>query len=180
MPNRYDTDYKIGQDNIRTWGMDVHNPVFVISALLVLLFVIGTLMFPGDAKLAFDGAKGWSINNFDWFFLVAGNFFVIFCLFLVVLPVGKIRLGGVKARPEFSTLSWFAMLFAAGMGIGLMFFSVAEPTAHFTNWWGTPLNVAERTPQGGTVGNGRNHVSLGAAPVGDLCGSRSVTGIFHV
>jgi len=164
LPNRYDTDYKIGQDNIRTWGMDVHNPVFVISALLVLLFVIGTLMFPGDAKLAFDGAKGWSINNFDWFFLVAGNFFVIFCLFLVVLPVGKIRLGGVKARPEFSTLSWFAMLFAAGMGIGLMFFSVAEPTAHFTNWWGTPLNVAERTPQGAQLAMGATMFHWGLHP----------------
>ena len=148
LPTRYDTDYEIGQDNIRTWGMDFHNPVFVISAVMVLLFVIGTLMFPGDAKQAFDGTKGWSINNFDWFFLVAGNIFVIFCLLLIVLPVGKIRLGGVKARPEFSTLSWFAMLFAAGMGIGLMYWSVAEPTAYYTNWWGTPLNVAERTPQG--------------------------------
>ena len=57
MPNRYDTDYTIGQDNLRTWGMDIHNPVFIISALLVLLIVIGTLMFPGEAKQAFDGSK---------------------------------------------------------------------------------------------------------------------------
>jgi BCCT family betaine/carnitine transporter len=164
LPNRYDTDYKIGQDNIRTWGMDFHNPVFIISALMVLLFVIGTLMFPGDAKQAFDGTKGWSINNFDWFFLVAGNIFVIFCLLLIVLPVGKIRLGGVKARPEFSTLSWFAMLFAAGMGIGLMYWSVAEPTAYYTNWWGTPLNVAERTPQGAQLAMGATMFHWGLHP----------------
>ena len=144
---QYDTDYEIGQDNIRTWGMDIHNPVFLISAFMVLVFVIGTLMFPGEAKQTFDNSKAWSIDNFDWFFLVAGNIFVIFCLALIVLPVGKIRLGGVDAKPEFSTLSWFAMLFAAGMGIGLMFWSVAEPTAYFTDWWGTPLNVEARTPE---------------------------------
>ncbi len=142
MPNRYQTDYKIGQDNIRTWGMDIHNPVFIVSALLVLIFVIGTLMFPSEAKQAFDGAKGWSIDHFDWLFLLAGNLFVLFCLLLIVLPVGRIRLGGVDARPEFSTLSWFAMLFAAGMGIGLVFWGVAEPIYHFAG----PPFADPRTP----------------------------------
>src|SRR6056297_1797125 len=64
-------------------------------------------------------------------FLSAGNFFVLFCLLLIVLPVGKIRLGGEDAVPDFSVVSWFAMLFSAGMGIGLMFWSVAEPMYHF-------------------------------------------------
>jgi BCCT family betaine/carnitine transporter len=164
MPNRYDTDYRIGQDNIRSWGMDFHNPVFIISALLVLLFVIGTLMFPGEAKQAFDGSKTWSINNFDWFFLIAGNIFVLFCFLLIILPVGKIRLGGVDAKPEFSILSWFSMLFAAGMGIGLMFWSVAEPTAYYTNWWGTPLNVAERTPQAAQAAIGATMFHWGLHP----------------
>lgn len=164
MPDRYKTDYEIGQDNIRAWGMDFHNPVFVISALLVLVFVIGTLMFPGGAKEAFDDAKNWSINNFDWFFLLAGNIFVLFCLLLIVLPVGKIRLGGEDAQPEFSTLSWFAMLFAAGMGIGLMFWSVAEPTAYYTGWWGTPLNVAERTPEARDIAMGATMFHWGLHP----------------
>jgi BCCT family betaine/carnitine transporter len=61
--------------------------------------------------------------------------------------VGKIRLGGEDAKPEFSMLSWFCMLFAAGMGIGLIFWCVAEPIAYYTDWWGTPLNVAARTPE---------------------------------
>jgi BCCT family betaine/carnitine transporter len=164
MPDRYNTDYTIGQDNLRTWGMDIHNPVFVISALLVLFFVVGTLMFPGDAKEAFDGSKAWSIDNFDWFFLVAGNIFVLFCLALIVLPVGKIRLGGVDAKPEFSTLSWFAMLFAAGMGIGLMFWSVAEPTAYFTDWWGTPLNVEKETPEAARKAMGATMFHWGLHP----------------
>jgi betaine/carnitine transporter, BCCT family len=164
MPDRYNTDYEIGQDNIRNWGMDFHNPVFIVSSLLVLMFVIGTLMFPDEAKQAFDGSKGWSIDNFDWLFLVAGNLFVIFCLLLIVLPVGRIRLGGVDAKPEFSTLSWFAMLFAAGMGIGLMFWSVAEPAAYYTDWWGTPLNVAKGTPQAAELAMGATMFHWGLHP----------------
>ena len=164
MPHRYDTDYEIGQDNIRTWGMDVHNPVFVISALLVLACVIGTVMFPTGAKEAFDGSKAWSIDNFDWFFLVAGNIFVLFCLVLIFLPVGKIRLGGIDARPEFSNLSWFAMLFAAGMGIGLMFWSVAEPAAYYTDWWGTPLNAEKHTAAGAELAMGATMFHWGLHP----------------
>jgi len=164
MPNRYETDYEIGQDNIRTWGMDFHNPVFMISAFLVMVFVIGTIMFPEPAKEAFDGSKGWSIDNFDWLFLVAGNIFVLFCLALIVLPVGRIRLGGVDARPEFSTLSWFAMLFAAGMGIGLMFWSVAEPAAYYTDWYGTPLGAEARTPAGAELAMGATMFHWGLHP----------------
>jgi len=164
MPNRYDTDYEIGQDNIRAFGMDLHNPVFVISSLLVLVFVIGTLIFPAEAKQAFDGSKAWSIANFDWLFLVAGNIFVIFCLFLIVLPVGGIRLGGPDAKPEFSLMSWFAMLFAAGMGIGLMFWSVAEPVAYYTGWYGTPLGVEANTPQAADLAMGATMFHWGLHP----------------
>ncbi len=63
-----------------------------------------------------DTAKWWAINNFDWLFMLSGNFFVIFCLILIVLPVGKIRLGGDEAKPEFTNFAWFSMLFAAGIG----------------------------------------------------------------
>ncbi len=164
MPDRYNTPYKVGQDNVRRWGMDMHNPVFWISSLLVLIFVVGTLVAPGSAKVLFAGARGWSIKNFDWLFMLAGNIFVIFCLLLIVLPVGRIRLGGADARPEFSTLSWFSMLFAAGMGIGLMFWSVAEPTGYYTNWAGTPLNVAERTPEAARMAMGASLFHWGLHP----------------
>ncbi len=164
MPKRYDTDYEIGQDNIRPWGMELHNPVFVISSLLVLAFVIGTLMFPSEAKNAFDGSKSWSIDHFDWLFVVAANIFVIFCLALVVLPVGRVRLGGVDAKPDFSLLSWLAMLFAAGMGIGLMFWSVAEPTAYFSDWAGTPLNVEPRTEEAARLALGATMYHWGLHP----------------
>jgi BCCT family betaine/carnitine transporter len=147
MSVEYETDYEVGQDNVQVLGMDMHNPVFFISAVLILVFVIGTIIFPAEAKTALDGAKGWTIDNFDWLFMVGANIFVLFCIALIFLPVGKIRLGGKGARPDFSTLSWFAMLFAAGMGIGLMFWSVAEPVGYYTDWFGTPLNVEPNTPQ---------------------------------
>lgn len=147
MKDMFDTDYKVGQDNIKKWGMEMHNPVFFISAALVILFIIFTLLNPADAKKLFDSSKSWTIENFDWFFMISGNIFVLYCLAMIVLPVGKIRLGGENAKPEFTRMSWFSMLFAAGMGIGLMFWSVAEPVAYYTDWWGTPLNVTARTPE---------------------------------
>jgi BCCT family betaine/carnitine transporter len=141
-PNgQYPTPYAIGQDNIELFGMDIHHPVFVSSTLLVLAFVVGTLLFPEQAGNAMLGARAATIEHFDWLFLSSGNVFVLVCLALAISPLGRIRLGGTEARPEFSVLSWFAMLFAAGMGIGLMFWSVAEPVAYYTGWSGTPFNV---------------------------------------
>jgi BCCT family betaine/carnitine transporter len=148
MPARYQTGYQIGRDNTRRWGMDIHHPVFWIAAFLIVIFVLGTLMAPGPAKGIFAGAKGWSIAYFDWLFMVGGT----------------IRIGGVDARPEFSTISWFAMLFAAGMGIGLMFWSVAEPTAYYTNWYGTPLNAAAKTPAGADAALGATMFHWGLHP----------------
>ncbi len=72
------TKYKIGQDNLQKFGLDIHNPVFIISAIMILVFVIGTLSSPKEAKEILDGAKWWSINNFDWLFMLSGNLFVIF------------------------------------------------------------------------------------------------------
>lgn len=61
----YTTKYKLGQDNLQKYGLDIHNPVFIISAMLILVFVIGTILAPKEAKELLDGAKWWSINNFD-------------------------------------------------------------------------------------------------------------------
>ena len=160
----YQTDHQVGENNVEIMGMDLHNPVFFFSALLIFLFVILTLIFPEAAKQGFDASKSWSINNFDWLFIVSGNIFVIFCLALVVSPLGKIRLGGITAKKEFSTLSWFSMLFAAGMGIGLMFWSVAEPVAYFTNWYGTPLNTPEGTSEAAKMAMGATMFHWGLHP----------------
>jgi BCCT family betaine/carnitine transporter len=132
------TDYEIGQDNIQIMGLDIHNPVFLISSVTIVAFVIFTLMFQEGAAGFFGALRPWLTSTFDWVFMGATNIFVLFCLFLIVSPMGKIRLGGADAKPDYSYPGWFAMLFAAGMGIGLMFFGVLEPVNHMLT---PPLGV---------------------------------------
>ncbi|TKB48878.1 BCCT family transporter [Ferrimonas sediminicola] len=159
------TDYTVGQDNIQKWGFDVHNPVFGISAGLILLFLAAILISDAaTAKAALDGIKWKIINNFDALFMWSANLFLIFCLWLIVSPYGRIRLGGSEARPEHSNLSWMAMLFAAGMGIGLMFWGVAEPVAYFTGWYETPLGVEAHSPEAAKVAMGATMFHWGLHP----------------
>ncbi|MHA7869805.1 MAG: BCCT family transporter [Salipiger thiooxidans] len=135
-----DTDYTVGQDNIEgnvgPFGFDVHNPVFLISALAVVAFVVFTIALPDLAGSLFSAIFSDVTQGFDWFFLGAADIFVLLCLVLVVSPYGKIRLGGRDATPDFGYASWFSMLFAAGMGIGLMFYGVSEPLSHFSSLLG--------------------------------------------
>lgn len=131
------TQHVIGEDNITTTigklRIDAHNPVFLISAGLVILFVLYALFFKEHAAGFFPDLRSNVTSAFDWFFLGAANIFVLFCLFLIVSPWGKIRLGGQQAKPDYSYPGWFAMLFAAGMGIGLMFYGVSEPVSHYNS-----------------------------------------------
>mgnify|MGYP000188362951 CR=1 FL=1 len=126
-----DTDYEPGQDNVQVLGLDVHNPVFAVSALTIVAFVFFSLVFQEQAAEFFGWLRPTLTNKFDWVFMIACNIFVVFSLFLVVSPYGSIRLGGDDARPDYSYMGWFAMLFAAGMGIGLVFWGVAEPISHY-------------------------------------------------
>ena len=131
--NRAPTDYEVGQDNVEIFGLDVHNPVFFVSGLTIVAFVILTLMFQDAAGTFFGNMRAGVLANFDAFLLSAGNIFVLFCLLLIVTPLGNVRLGGRDARPDYTYVGWFAMLFAAGMGIGLVFFGVGEPVSHYTS-----------------------------------------------
>ena len=125
------TDYKPGQDNIQFLGLDIHNPVFIVSSLTIIGFVAAVLAFQAHATVVFGELRTWLMATFDWVFMGASNLFVLFCLLLVVTPLGRIRLGREDARPDYSRPAWIAMLFAAGMGIGLMFFGVSQPVEHF-------------------------------------------------
>lgn len=159
------TDYTIGQDNVQKWGFDVHNPVFGISAGLIVLFIVASLVSDAEsAKSVLDGVKWQIIGAFDSLFIWSANIFVIFCLALIVSPYGKIRLGGEDAEAEYSFKSWIAMLFAAGMGIGLMFWSVAEPIAYFTGWYETPLNVEANSPEAAKLALGATMFHWGLHP----------------
>ncbi len=170
--NPIDTDYEIGQDNITTkigpFGLDIHNPVFLISGLSIVAFVFLTLAFQESVGPMFNDLRDWLTSTFDWFFLSVANVFVLLCLFLIVSPLGKVRLGGQDAVPDYSYSGWFAMLFAAGMGIGLMFYGVSEPISHFTtSMGGTTFGEAgartDWAPLGGAAGDVDASFDLGMA-----------------
>jgi len=129
-----ETDFEVGQDNIDgslgPIGFDIHNPVFAISGVTAVAFVLLTLIFPDQAGAVFLAVRDFATSKLDWMFMIIVNFFVIFCIALIFMPMSKVRLGGEDAVPEYSYPAWFAMLFAAGMGIGLLFFGVLEPVYH--------------------------------------------------
>jgi BCCT family betaine/carnitine transporter len=132
-----DTDYAVGQDNIKTsvgpFGLDIHNPVFFISGLSIVVFVFLTLAFQNSVEPIFNDMRAWLTSTLDWFFIGSANVFVILCVLLIITPLGSVRIGGLDAKPDYGYPGWFAMLFAAGMGIGLMFYGVAEPISHFSS-----------------------------------------------
>ena len=113
------------------FGLEVNGPVFFISSFIIIASIVLTLLFEKQAEAAFSDIQNAVANNADWFFIMCVNIFLVFLIYLALGPFGKMRIGGLKAKPEFKTLSWFAMLFSAGMGIGLLFFSVGEPVMHF-------------------------------------------------
>jgi choline/glycine/proline betaine transport protein len=117
--------------NSRKKLFDIHAPVFYPSALLIVLFIAVTLIVGEPMEQIFSRLQNSISDNTAWLFVLAVNIFVIFCLYFALSKYGRIRLGGVDAEPEFSTFAWFAMLFSAGMGIGLLFFGVAEPIFHY-------------------------------------------------
>jgi len=137
----YKTDHEVGEKNIQLLGLDLHNPVFFTSALLILFFVVATLLAPEFAASVLGDARAWTLEHAHWFFSLTIAVVFLFCVYLAVSSLGRIRLGGPNARPDFGTPSWLAMLFSAGVGIGLMFWGAAEPLAYFTGWGGTPLNA---------------------------------------
>ena len=133
-----DIGHEVGENNIQLLGLDIHNRVFVISAVLGVAVVIGTLMFQAQAAVFFADIRHWITVKFDWFFAISADFFLVFCIAVACSKLGKVRLGGRDASPHYSYSGWLAMLFAAGVGIGLMFFGVLEPVTHTLN---TPLGI---------------------------------------
>lgn len=118
---------------------DIHAPVFYPASLIILFFIGLTLVIGKPMEAVFARLSQEMTGKTGWLFVFGVNFFVVFSLYLALGKFGRIRLGGAEARPDFSLFAWFAMLFSAGMGIGLLFFSVAEPVMHFSN---PPLPVS--------------------------------------
>lgn len=113
------------------------NPVFYVSLLITVAIVVIGLIIPKPFALAMNATKAFLVDTFGWFYLIAMFVFVIFSLMIAFSRFGNIKLGPDDSVPEFSNKSWFAMLFGAGMGIGLVFWGVAEPLNHFSTFGGT-------------------------------------------
>lgn len=102
------------------------------SAIIAMLLVVATLA-PGQSDRVFHSVQAWVIDTFGWLYIASVAGFVGLVLVLAIGPTGALKLGPDDAEPDFPYLSWLAMLFAAGMGIGLMYFGVAEPIQHYIN-----------------------------------------------
>jgi len=106
---------------------------FFISLFLISAFVGVTLVNLDTASNLFNSTQSFIANNFGWLIILSANGFLIFCVWIAISRFGEIRLGGSDAKPEFNYINWIAMLFSAGLGIGLLFYSVAEPVLHLSS-----------------------------------------------
>jgi choline/glycine/proline betaine transport protein len=112
---------------------DIHPRVFWPTVILLAVFIAVTLLVGKPMEKIFSAIQTGISDNFGWLLIICVNCYLIIMLYIAFSKYGNIRLGGKNAVPEFSRSSWFAMLFSAGMGIGILFWSVAEPIYHFTN-----------------------------------------------
>ena len=153
-----------GEDQ-QFWRLDIHPVVFPVAAGLILLMVVLTLVFKQNMGDIFDVLQANIATFGGWFFVLTINLVLIFVVSLLFSRYGDIRLGGHDAIPEFSTLGWLAMLFSAGMGIGLLFFGVAEPIYHFTD---SPI-AESGTPEAARAAMDITFLHWGLHPWGIYC-----------
>ncbi|AEY01326.1 BCCT family transporter [Oceanimonas sp. GK1] len=125
------------------------NPAATISSMIIVtLFVVGGALFPEEAATLFDGISGGLLTHFKWYYIAILSLMLVFCVILVFSRFGALRLGADDCRPEYSLYSWFAMLFSAGMGTGLVFWAIAEPIYHFQS---NPFITEGLTPEAAEV-----------------------------
>lgn len=105
--------------------------VFYVSALIILTFSLTTIFFNDFSNHVLNAVLAWVSSTFSWYYLLAATLYMVFVIFIACSRYGDIKLGPKHSKPEFSLISWSAMLFSAGIGIDLMFFSVAEPLSHY-------------------------------------------------
>lgn len=123
--------------------------VFYISAFLVLTFVIWGTMSPSSLTVTAEYTLTWMIDNFGWYYMLITAFFVLFAIVLAISPYGNIRLGKPEDKPDYSWISWIGMLFAAGIGVGFVFWGVAEPVLYYLD---PPVGYESETRAAATAG----------------------------
>ena len=129
------------------WKSTILMPVFIPSVILILLLVVGTVSDPDTAGSVFSSTLAYVTRNFGWFYMLSVAIFLVFIVLVAISKWGNIKLGPDHAEPQYSFVSWFAMLFSAGYGIALLFFGVAEPVLHYAEppeGSGQTLNAAKQ------------------------------------
>lgn len=157
-------NWEPGDDNWSGYGFDIHPHVTLISTAILLTFILLTLMFQENTSAFFKAALSSITATSGWFLILASNIFIIAAFYFAFSRFGKIRIGGTDAKPEFSTPAWFAMLLSAGMGIGLMFWSVGEPMYHYAT--PSPMfgELEPATPQAAQAAMGVTYFHWGLHP----------------
>lgn len=118
---------------VKVLGLVVNKRVFITAFTFLLSIIVLTLLFEEQAQHYFDMAQSYVSSKAGWIYTISANIFIIFCLYIAFSKYGNIRIGGPKARPEFSLMAWFSMLFSAGIGNGLVLFSISDPVQDFLN-----------------------------------------------
>ena len=163
----------------KLFGLEIYlTPVFVVSSIAIVAFIIGSLIFQEGATKLFGDLRVWLTTNLDWLFMISTNLVFLFCLVVAFSPLGKVRLGGADAKPEYSYLTWLAMIFAAGVGIGLLFFGVSEPVTYFQGGNYSPLGT-ETVYDPETAYNAGNVPDAGDPKVQKAASLGIATTVFH-
>jgi choline/carnitine/betaine transport len=155
-----------GEDNMVGFGFDIHPQVTFASSIILIIFILLTIMFREQANEIFSNTMSFITSNFGWFLILVANVFILASLFFAFSRFGDIRIGGNEAKPEFTTPSWYAMLLSAGMGIGLMFWSVGEPMFHYSSPSPMFAGIEGGTPEAAQAAMGITYFHWGIHPWG--------------
>ncbi|TCB49337.1 BCCT family transporter [Acinetobacter sp. ANC 4779] len=116
-----------------SWFANVNPNVFLSTVAIISIFLVVVILAPNSFELITQHLNQWVTDSFSWFYVLSVAIFLILLIYIALSDMGKIKLGPDHSQPSYSNTSWFAMLFTAGMGIGLMFFGVAEPVMHYVS-----------------------------------------------
>ncbi|MXP29644.1 BCCT family transporter [Porphyrobacter algicida] len=134
--------------------------VFFGAIAVIGLFILAAFANPDLAAERFGAVQSVATHSFGWLLILTVNILLVACIFLAVTRTGELRLGGKDAKPQYSRATWFAMLFSAGMGIGLMFYGVAEPVMHFSNPPASAFSNPNASLPRGLAGNAQHAMGL--------------------
>jgi choline/glycine/proline betaine transport protein len=137
------------------------NPTVFFGAIgVIALLILFALLNADVAEVRFAAIQSYATRNFGWFLVLVANVVLIASAAMAITRTGNVRLGGKDAKPHYGLLTWFSMLFSAGMGIGLLFYGVAEPALHFSNPPATAFSDPSATLPAGLARNAQHAMGL--------------------